>query len=237
MRIREVSIANALMVASLVAILLPSPAFSTDSIVAPRRAPSLFATDIFGLMALIPSGLTYCPIPPGWVGSNHGTELYLVAPTGCHREMGYSSSDRGPLNSVPTISIFYAYNVPELELPGYEGPPRNAEELRQLECDQPYLPLPDGLTLFGKPAVGCRYDRGDEVKIRLVQLYRLEPSNQRKTGEPPDCELEVTLYSSRKRLAEDLRIFGAITKSFALCTPAEDKATTERPRCPQQNYW
>ena|SRR5215472_294217 len=49
----------------------------------PLPAPGLYVTSNYGLMAKIPKGLTYCPLPEGWEGSDHGTVLFIEPPSGC----------------------------------------------------------------------------------------------------------------------------------------------------------
>jgi hypothetical protein len=210
------------------------PAEPKSEVTPPRPAPPLFATVNYGIMASIPPGLTYCPLPSDWVGSDHGTGIYLTPPAGCHRYEGYPSSGRGETESVPTISLYYAYNaVDEIDLPSYFGPPRNESELMKLTCEDSQIAAPNGLTLLGKPAVGCRYDHGDQVRVTMAQLYSLETS---KLHEAPDCELVMTLTTTRPRLAKDLRIFGAITKSISVCTPKGYKPFVGRTPCPQSFF-
>jgi hypothetical protein len=205
------------------------PAEPGPEVTPPRPAPPLFASPNYGIMASIPSGLTYCPLPTDWVGSDHGTEIYLTPPAGCRRYEGYSSSSRGETNSVPTISLFYASNVVEVDLPNYSGPPRNESELMKVTCEDSQISAPNGLTLLGKPAVGCRYNHGDQVTITVAQLYSLEKS---RLNEAPDCELIVTLATTWPRLAKDLRIFAAITTSISICTPKGYKPFDGRTSCP-----
>ena len=77
-----------------------------------------------------------------------------MPPAGCRRYEGYSSSERWATDSVPTVSIFYAYNSAEVDLSDYSGPPRNAKELMKLTCENSQVPAPNGLTLFGKTSGG-----------------------------------------------------------------------------------
>jgi len=210
---------------------------SEPVVAAPKPAPGLFATDTFGIIARIPRGLTYCPLPSNWIGSNHGTDVYLVPPAGCDEGVGYVSAGRPLTTIVPTISIYYGYNVLTLDSPNYSGPPRNAEELKQIICDKPYLPLPEKLVLLDMPAVGCRHDHGDQTEIKVMQVYRLDHANRENPSEPPDAELEVTLYSSKPRLADDLKSFRATTRSITQCTPGHARPTRRWPTCPQNAFW
>ena len=42
-----------------------------------------FVSDTHGLVVRFPPGLTYCPVAADWVGSDHGTVVYLVRPAAC----------------------------------------------------------------------------------------------------------------------------------------------------------
>jgi len=75
----------------------------------PLPAPSRYVTQNYGLTFKVPVGASYCPLPPGWVGSDHGTAILLERPRACDGA-GYASIDRGfSLPSLPRIDIYYAY--------------------------------------------------------------------------------------------------------------------------------
>jgi len=218
---------------------LARPARAVDATpVPPRRAPSLFATVNYGIVAKIPAGVTYCPMSDSWAGSDHGTEVYLTPPPGCHPSDAYASSSRWALGSVPRIAIYYEKNVAEINLGNYSGPPRTATELMKRDCEQPdHAPVPRGLMLLGRPAVGCCYQQGDQVEIRVMQLYDIYDSDRVRPGQPPDCSLDVTLWTNRRRLNQDLKVFEALTSQISVCTPLGEKAAKGRKACPRNHWW
>ena len=77
----------------------------------PRPAPPTYVSVIYGLTFPSPPGTTYCPLPDGWIGSDHGTILFLEPPTGCG-DAGYPSSARGFVSRrTPRIQLYYGYVV------------------------------------------------------------------------------------------------------------------------------
>lgn len=196
----------------------------------PRPAPPVYVTEKHGVMASFPPGLTYCPLPKDWVGSDHGTEVYLVPPAGCRALRSYPSSGRYPGSHVRTISLYYGYNVVEIR-PG--SPPRTRREALQINCGEPYAPLPAGIQLLGFAAVGCLIENRGSVEVLVVALYNLEGAQQ----EAPDHELVVSLMTTRNRLADDLRVFKAIARDIRVCTPDWAKEVVGRSPCPLGVGW
>jgi hypothetical protein len=72
----------------------------------PLPTPSLYVTPNYGLTFNTPVGASYCPLPKSWVGSDHGTTLFLERPKECARG-DYEQEFSPP--SVPRIDIYYAY--------------------------------------------------------------------------------------------------------------------------------
>jgi hypothetical protein len=193
----------------------------------PQPAPKLYVTNNYGLVAKIPNGLTYCPLPEGWVGSDHGTVLFLKPPSGCFPSHSYPSSSRPTREFAPAIDLYYGHNVSEIDRgKGESSPPRTSTELAKKSCHQPYLRIPPGLKLLGKPAVGCRHDDGDRVEIALAALYW--------SG---DEGLIVTLSTTRKRLSRDLPMLAKVASAISVCKPDWDKSTRAVPACPDAPWW
>ena len=211
------------------------PTFAArNGAIRPRDVPSVFATVNYGVMARFPPGLTYCPMSDSWIGSDHGTEVYLTPPSGCYPSDSYPSSGRGPVTFAPTISLYYGY-LGDVEVGSYLGPPRTVAELAILNCDRlGAAPIPSGLTLLGKPAEGCRYDHGDQIEIRVFQLYDIYDKDR---GEgASDGELDLTLVTNRARLDRDLSVFKTVTSRISLCTPFGEKPLT-RAACPPGHWF
>jgi hypothetical protein len=194
---------------------------------APQPAPRLYVTSNYGLIAKIPNGLTYCRLPEGWVGSDHGTVLFLKPPSGCIPSHSYPSSSRPTTEFAPAIDLYYEHNVAEIDRgKGESSPPRTSAEYAQQSCDKPYLRIPPGLKLLGKPAVGCRRDDGDRVDIALAALYWSGNEG-----------LIVTLSTTRGRLSHDLPMLAKVASAISVCKPNWDKSKRALPTCPDAPWW
>lgn len=200
-----------------------------------RPAPPVFVTQQYGLIADIPPGLTYCPLPTDWTGSDHGTQIYLVPPDGCAEAHGYTSSARIPASFVPSVAIFYGRNVADLHRADREdSPPETNTELAEQMCGDVYAPLPREIILLGMPAAGCRADQDGVATIQAMVLYGTgdTPANQ------PDRFLIVSLETTPDRLKTDLPILQQIAAGIRVCTPSGSKANTPREACPEgANWW
>ena len=205
-----------------------------------RTAPPIFASVNYGIEAQIPHGLAYCPKAKNWEGSDHGTEVYLAPPRACIPDGGYPSSSRSSVGDVPTITIFYGYNLAEIESGDYSGPPRTDAELFKsidsLGCEGPgRSPLPAGLRLLGRTPVGCRTDRWGKVILKAEAVYDIYSAHEE--GQAPDGELELALATTRQRFDQDLKVFAAILSNISLCTPDGTKPIRGRKSCPQERWF
>lgn len=201
----------------------------------PQPAPPLYVTENHGLMASFPPGLTYCPLPRDWVGSDHGTEVYLVPPAACGVSTAYQSSDRFPASRVPTIGLYYAFNVVEIEhKSGQYSPPRTSREVLAMYCTEPHARAPAGIQLLGVPAAGCLIEHGQFVEVRVAGVYSAASA----TDEIPDHILIVSLTTTKDRLGKDLRVFKMVAGSIHVCTPhGAPDVTGQRPCPPGVTWW
>jgi hypothetical protein len=198
----------------------------TDSFL-PEATPRLYVTNNYGLMAKIPKGLTYCRLPEGWSGSDHGTVLFLEPPPACIPSHAYASSSRPTTEFAPAIYLYYEHNVAEIDRgSGESSPPRTSAEYARQSCDRPYLRIPPGLRLLGRPAVGCRHDDGDRVEIALAALYWSR-----------DEGVIVTLSTTRKRLPQDLPMLAKVAGAVSVCRPNWDRSKRLVPACPDAPWW
>lgn len=81
-------------------------------------------------------------------------------------------------------------------------------------CEQPERLA--GVTLQGRPAVGCRTEEGGRVTVSAVALYEAEHAVGR---EPLNAQLLVSLTTDRSRLGKDWPAFVAFAAGVAQCTP------------------
>src|SRR5215471_1260715 len=189
-------------------------------------APRLYVTSNYGLRAQIPPNLRYCPLPEGWVGSDHGTVLFLEPPSECIPSAAYPSIIRPTPEFVPAIYIEYEHSVEIDRGNGKSSLPGNTSEVMQQYCEKSDRQIPSGLRLLRRQAVGCRHEEAGLVDIKLGALYW---SNQE--------ELFVTLHTTRQRLSQDLLIFAKVASGISECKPDWDKSKRAVPPCPHAPWW
>ena len=68
----------------------------------PRPPPSVYMTPNHGLLMRVPPRLSYCPLPDGWMGTDHGTKSLSQAACACDAP------------EAPHISVHYELNVAEM---------------------------------------------------------------------------------------------------------------------------
>ncbi len=178
-----------------------------------RGAPAALATAEYGLTARVPRGSYYCAISSDWVGPDHGRVLYLRPPAACD-SAGYGvAASPEPL---PLLSLSYAYNVAEGDFGDRSGerPGRTDAEIAGAYCVRPQALA--GVTLLGRPAVGCRQLSSDTVEVTAIAGYFLNRSPA-DPGDVPDAQVTVTLRTTRARIATEWPIFVAFTGSVAQC--------------------
>jgi hypothetical protein len=157
----------------------------------PLPAKGDYATGNYGLTFEPPDHATYCPLPDDWVGSDHGTVVFLEPPRACYGA-GYPSSARGfePAD-VPRIEIFYGYDLSEDE-----------DEAKPPPCK-----AMGTVTLFGKKTNLCR-----------GKWHRLATANvegKYKADEP--AELSATLVAKPADLSRYMPRFIALIASIRTC--------------------
>src|SRR5271156_6676533 len=98
-----------------------APILAAVAVSAPTPAPSLYVTENYALTFRTPPHTTICALPDSWVGSDHGTVIFLAPPRSCGRP-GFPSSSRGFRGNVPRIEVYYAYRVEETPAPSCRHP-------------------------------------------------------------------------------------------------------------------
>ena len=163
---------------------------ATAPVTPPRPAPPLYVTHNQGLRIAIPGGLTYCPLPPDWVGSDHGVELYLVPPQSCGGA-GYASSDRDVTPDEPAIDVYYEFNTDDY-------------------VDRRRCAAPVALRLFGRPARACRRREAGWITVEARANYAV--------GREPH-DLVLTLRTTEARYARDFARFRSFARGVSVCRP------------------
>ena len=184
--------------------------------IAASTLPPVYATANYGLTFRAPPGTTYCPLPPDWVGSDHGTTLFLERPRSCGG-VGYPSNSRSFEPDVARIELYYGYVTGETPRP---------------------LPrCPGGRVRFvGSLRPICMNRDGATVRISLENRY-VSDRNMERHGFP--SELVLTLVTRPGRLGRDLVVFRRLATTLRTCSSLWPKANGHPaylvgvgPRCP-----
>lgn len=178
---------------------------------APRSAPPAYATPNYGLTFQVPRGLSYCPLPDGWTGSDHGTTLFLAPPKQCG---GYPSSSRTYAPGlIPHVDIYYGWWLDDGAFPAHP-------------CRRPY----GSIRVFGRLYPVCPLRRDGLVGVEIHGQYSLAHSD--------DAEAVFTLLTTSRRLPRDLKMFKALVMSVRTCTvPGEGERFGTGAPCPKGISW
>ena len=183
----------------------------------PLPTPSAFVSERYGLTFQTPRSSTYCALPNDWVGSDHGTVIFLAPPTRCYGA-GFPSSGRGFDGNAPHIEVYYGYDLAEDE-EGQKPPP--CREVGRVE-------------FLGKPRPLCQTTSRQRVEVMVSAKY---------IADQP-AEATLTLVTSRARLEADLPSFEALLRSARTCTATwrDDKGgkpftTGSGASCPTNARW
>jgi len=155
----------------------------------PRPAHGRFSTNNYTLTFRTPTGLTYCPVPANWIGSDHGTILFLIPPRRC-TGVAYSASDRvAEPAGLPHIEVYYGHR------------------------DLADAPLPrcravGSISLLGQPRPLCAGHTKGLILRTVSALYSNDTTN----------EVSLTLVTTRQRLTKDIALFSHLVRSVGMCT-------------------
>ena len=206
--------------ASIVSILLSASGTAAPLTSRPRLAPRQYTTFEHGLTFQVPKSATYCPLPTDWVGSDHGTTVFLERPRRCGGA-GYPSSARSfEPEYLARIDLFYGYSTREDE--AMDEDKSSARPCRRV-----------GMVLFlGARREVCEERKGGFV-IRSVKAYY-----------PADGESEavLTLITRPERVRRDMPTFEAAAASFRTCKsiwkgPKRPFTIGYGVRCPRGSKW
>ena len=155
----------------------------------PRPAHGRFSTNNYTLTFRAPPGLTYCPVPANWTGSDHGTILFLIPPRRC-TGVGYPASDRGAEPAgLPHIEVYYGHR----DLADAPLPPCRAV---------------GSISLLGQPRPLCAGHAKGLILRTVSALYSNDTTN----------EVSLTLVTTRQRLTKDIALFSHLVRSVGMCT-------------------
>lgn len=174
----------------------------------PKPAPPVYASGNYALTFRASPTLTYCPLPDGWVGSDHGTTLFLVPPHECGGA-GYASSSRAfSPSSTPRIEVYYGYAFDDERA----RPCKAAGRLRFLGQTRPL----------------CRDRDGDMITMEARGSYQAD--------EP--AEASVRLVTSPRRLSIDMKALISLAKSLHPCrVPDATPPLGTGAACPQAAWY
>ena len=174
-----------------VLVAIPALGFAPAKPIKPEPAVGDYTSSQYALTFKAPEHAFFCPLPPGWVGSDHGTLLFLRRPDSCYGA-GYPSSGRGfEPREVPRIEVFYAYYLGDI--PRDPKPPCHAI---------------DHAELFGKPVSLCRQDKDGLAIITAGAVY---------SGDSPS-ELQMTLVAKPAEAGNFVSTFKALLASVHTCS-------------------
>jgi hypothetical protein len=183
-----------------------------DSPTLPLPTPGAFVSEQYGLTFRTPPHSSFCTLPADWVGSDHGTVIFLARPKRCFGA-GYPSSGRGFSGDPPRIEVFYGYDTSDDEA---DQKPPPCKEIARAMFLNAVRPLCSALSRRG-------------VAVSVSAKYQADVA----------AEASLTLVTSRARLKGDLSTFRTLLQSARTCTAAwhDDRggkpfSTGTGPPCP-----
>jgi hypothetical protein len=190
-----------------------------------KRAPKLYVSQKFGLVVNVPPGLSFCPLPRNWYGSEEGTVLFLEPPV-AGLASGQSSAMRPVDGFVPSITVRYFVNRSRED--HYDGTiprPGTSEEFARQFCQGPFAS--QDLKLFKESAFTCRSALpGDKVQIVLMAVY-----------DSAQKDVVVTLLTTADRLTADKKILASLASGIATCQASSSTERRGAAACPRANWW
>jgi hypothetical protein len=153
----------------------------------PLPAPAQFVSGLHALTFHTPAKSTYCPLAADWVGSEHGTTIFLTPPRRCGGA-GFASSSRGWDGEAARIDVYYGYWMGE-----------------DISAAPPCRRF-GSVRLFGKDRPLCR-EKGKALVFDATARF---------TGDG-DSEIVLTLSTTPNRLTADLATFRAMAASVRTC--------------------
>lgn len=195
----------------------PPPA-SRPHPLAPRIAPAQFATSQYGLTFRTPTSATYCPLPEDWIGSDHGTTVFLEKPRRCGGA-GYPSTSRGfEPAGLARLELFYSYWTSDDDLP------------------VPACRRVASVLFLGARRDVCEVRHGALIRRTVTARYRADDRAA------ATAQVVFTLTTRADRLAGDWAVFRQAAATFRTCSSiwrgSKGTFTTGvGARCPKASRW
>lgn len=152
----------------------------------------VFASSNYALTFSAPVHTFFCRLSDDWVGSDHGTVIFLKRPRACYGA-GYPSSSRGFEPNVPRIEVYYGYDVWDGDEADRPAPPA---------CQQVGL-----LRMLGAPRKICKTIDHSLTVLTASATYQSDAAS----------ELDVALATTPERLSQDLVVFRRFAATVRTC--------------------
>lgn len=181
----------------------------------PKPISGVYSSVNYAITFPAPSDATYCPLPDTWVGSDHGTSVFLHPPRVC-QGVGFPSSSRGFKPNVRRIDVYYGYVIDD-------GETYTPEKCRSV----------GKITLLGKAHALCRSTDPHGVVLWSGATYFAGLNTQ----------LVVTLVSTPNHLRHDLARFRTFAASVRTCSQVDRDVGGHSlrwgtgPRCPKSEWF
>jgi hypothetical protein len=190
-----------------------APLLLAAALVASAAAPKSYVTQNYNLRFLSPPRTMICPLPKDWVGSDHGTTLFLSTPGECG-PAGYPSSGRSSSIDAPRIDVYYGYWL------GEDAAPVPCRAL-------------GAMNLLGQRRPLYRIDEHGKVRVEAHARYHAYG----------DAELTVGLVTTPDRLDADLRTLRAFAATVRTCQViwfdrrGRRQVAGAGSPCPKSHWW
>lgn len=164
----------------------------------PQRAHGQYTSQSYALAFPPVRGTWTCPIPPDWVGSDHGTILFLTPPARCYG-IGFPSIARGfEPGTTPRIEVYYDRTFIDDGIR-----PLTAKSCRRIATAR----------LFGSERPVCAMKA--KVGLRTVRIASLYHQNE--------YEVELTLVTTAARYRRDFATLQRLAAAIGTCDQNRDK--------------
>jgi hypothetical protein len=183
----------------------------------PKVAVGAFASATYAIAFTAPPRTTYCPLDDNWIGSDHGTVIFLEPPRFC-QGTGYPSSSRGFEPNVPRFEVYYGYDLAEDEDGSAPAP----------KCNRA-----GALALLGSVHALCRSPDRHRVVLWSRATYSAGSA----------AKVVLTMVTTPRRLRNDLSRFRAFAATVHTCKQFERDAKGKTlswgvgPRCPRGDWY